>query len=121
MKKLHLKLSKSLIDKIEEAGFSVYECEDGDIEFGKYTDVGQDFRFTIDAVDSLDELCEEIRQYYLDYDVSQEAFYWLDDSGHGKNGAPYEMVDVYKDMQQCEEFINELNEIVWDFYIETVV
>lgn len=33
---------------------------------------------------------------------------WLDSDGHGINGAPYDMKDVYEDMEACQNMILEL-------------
>jgi hypothetical protein len=104
-------LSPELIDKIESHDFSVYCYGDGEFNFGKYSPAGQDFSFDVDA-DSLEELADEIEKYYDDYDVSEEAYLWLDDTGHGRNGAPYDMKDVYEDMEECRSYIWELYEII---------
>ena len=106
-----MKLGKKLIEKIEEHDFSVYEG-DSDYYFGKYSSEGQDFGFYIGEQDSLDEYAREIYAYYEDYDPSEEASLWLDSSGHGTNGAPYRMIDVYNEMVECKGFIYELYEIL---------
>lgn len=106
-----MKLSKKLIDKIKEHDFSVYEDECG-YDFRKYSSEGQDFSFYINKQDSLSEFANEVLNYYDGYDPSEEAYLWLDNTGHGKNGAPYEMIDVYNDMVECEGFIYELYEII---------
>ena len=49
-----------------------------------------------------------LRDYINDFDVSYEAYLWLDDTGHGRNGAPYEMIDVYEDMEECLHNMEEL-------------
>jgi hypothetical protein len=84
---------------------SVY---DDCIEFQTYTNYGQDCLMTIDKVENYEELCQAIYNYYDDFDVSEQAYMWLDVSGHGKNGAPYEMIDVYNDMKEYEGKILEL-------------
>lgn len=106
-----MKLSKKLIDKIKEHDFSVYEDERG-YDFRKYSSAGQDFGFYIDKQKTLADFTNEILQYYNGYDPSEEAYLWIDDTGHGKNGAPYEMIDVYNDMVECKDFIYELYEII---------
>ena len=106
-----MKLSKKLIDKIEEHEFSVHE-DDNDYYFGKYSSEGQDFGFYIDKQECLEDYATEILAYYNDYDPSEEASLWLDDTGHGKNGAPYAMIDVYNDMVECKGFIYELYELI---------
>lgn len=99
-----------LIAKLEEHEFTVRHEED-EWEFGKYSPAGQDFWFSVCAND-IDELAEKVLDYYENFDVSEEAYIWLDHSGHGKNGAPYDMKDVYEDMKACEEYIDEVYEII---------
>ena len=101
-----------LIAKLEERGFRV--SRDGDEwEFGKYSPAGQDFFFSVYAND-IGELASNVLAYYDDFDVSYEAYIWLGDDGHGKNGAPYDMKDVYEDMEACEEYIHEVYEIIME-------
>lgn len=106
-----MKLSKKLVKKIEEHNFSVYEDECG-YDFRKYSSAGQDFGFYIGKQDTLEEFADAVLNYYQGYDPSEEAYLWLDDTGHGRNGAPYEMVDVYNDMVECKDFIYEFYEII---------
>lgn len=106
-----MKLSQKLIQTIKDHDFSVYEDERG-YDFGKYSSEGQDFSFYIEKQESLGDFANEVLNYYNDYDPSEEASLWLDDTGHGKNGAPYKMIDVYNDMVECEGFIYELYEII---------
>lgn len=110
-----MKFSKKLTNAIEAAGFSIYH-EDGNVyDFGKYSSAGQDFHFSIDTEEDIGSFSYNILEYYNNFDVSEEAYYWLDDFGHGKNGAPYDMRDLYNDMEECEGFIYELYEIVSKF------
>jgi len=98
---------KQLIEKAESLDWNVSEYEN-DIEFSKCSPAGQDFSFTIDKSDDTEEMISNVYDYYNSYDPSEEASYWLDESGHGKNGAPYDMKDLYDDMVACKEMINEL-------------
>ncbi len=106
-----MKLSKKLIKKIEDADFTIYEDDDG-YDFRKYSSAGQDFGFYIHKEDTLDEFAKAVLHYYDGYDPSEEASYWLGPDGHGKNGAPYDMIDVYNDMVECKDYIYELYEII---------
>lgn len=76
--------------------------------FSKLSSAGRDFNIEIFA-DNLDDLKIELSDYCDDFDISYETYLWLDDSGHGTNGAPYEMIDVYKDMEECLEMSKELS------------
>lgn len=106
-----MKLSKKLIGTIKDHNFSVYEDEQG-YDFGKYSSAGQDFHFYIHREKTLGDFVNAVLNYYDGYDPSEEAYLWLDSTGHGKNGAPYEMIDVYNDMVECKGFIYELYEII---------
>lgn len=115
----HQKLIDRITDIAEEDGWSVHIDEHEDREdvieftFGKYTDCGQDFSFSVDMRDGdIDTLIESIDAYHECYDPDEEAMLWLGPDGHGMNGAPYRMTDVVKDMEQCETFIGELLELL---------
>lgn len=106
-----LMLNEKLLDKIKANGWSISDYGNGLFYFGKYSPAGQDFGFEVEAED-LDELVSNIYNYYDDFDVSYETYLWLDGNGHGCNGAPYDMKDLYEDMQACEEAVYELYEII---------
>lgn len=115
----HQKLIDRITEIAEEDGWSVYveEMEDrGDMiefTFGKYTDVGQDFSFSVEMKDGdIDSLIEDIDNYYENYDPDEEALLWVGSDGHGKKGAPYHLTDIVKDMEQCETYIGELYDLL---------
>lgn len=96
-----------LVTQIQEQGWSVYENSNG-LEMGKYSPQGQDFTFYIQTKGSFGDFCCDMINYIDDYDPSYEASLWLGDDGHGKNGAPYDMKDLYEDMEACENNMREL-------------
>lgn len=104
-----MKLTKELIKKIKNLGFSVEEYEDK-YYFSKKSPANQDFNFSIDKteIETIEDLANAVYEYYEDYDCSYEAYIWLDNTGHGMNGAPYDMKDVYEDMEACEQYILDL-------------
>ena len=114
-----MKLPEKLITMIEEADFFIHNAEEEVIEFQKYSSAGHDFVFDICTEENLYLFRENILAYYQDFDISYETYLWLDSTGHGKNGAPYEMIDVYKDMEECREFIMELYNIVDNYIIHS--
>lgn len=96
------------IDTKQENGIVVFE-------FSKYTPTGQDFSFSATMKDnSLDSLGDDIEEYFEHFDVDSEAYLWLDDNGHGKNGAPYRMKDVLADMEAAEKYIESLLDAIRD-------
>ena len=98
---------EKLRPKFEEVGFTVTDDSDY-YYFGKCSPAGQDFSFYIEKEGTIEDFTDRIYDYYNDYDVSEAAYMWLDSSGHGKNGAHYDMEDVYKDMEECEQYILDL-------------
>lgn len=107
-----MQLSQALVDKIEEAGFSVVHEDGDDYYFGMCSSAGHDFGFSIDTGADVAEFAKNVLRYYEDFDVSEEAYLWLDNTGHGQNGAPYDMRDVYNDMEECRGFISELYDLL---------
>ena len=81
--------------------------DNGDFELEKYSPAGQDFNINISA-DTIEEFSEKLYERYNDFDASEETYLWLDNTGHGTNGAPYDMKDLYEDMEACQEMIREL-------------
>jgi hypothetical protein len=108
------KMNKKDINKVtkisESLDWSVI-IDGNEFEFEKWSPAGQDFIMSITA-NNIDELIDELYEKYDNYDPSEEAYLWLDDSGHGKNGAPYDMKDVYEDMEACQEMILELHDAI---------
>ena len=109
-------IPKRLINKLEKItasmgwSVSVSNYANGNfIYFSQYSPAGQDFGFEVEAY-TLEDLYRAVKYYYDGYDCSEEAVIWLDDSGHGKNGAPYDMKDVYEDMEACEKMVGDLVE-----------
>ena len=112
---------KTLNEKIKEIaekqGFKVDIVDNGDGDytfiFSKYSPAGQDFSFEADMEENnIQYLLDNINDFYKNYDCSEEAYLWLDETGHGTNGAPYDMKEVYEDMQACEQYVFDLYHIL---------
>lgn len=103
----------TVIDCAENCGWHVYVYEYSTkdevmFEFSKFTPAGQDFSFSATMQDSsLYNLIREVKDYYECFDPDEEAYLWLDDSGHGRNGAPYRMKDVLADMEAAERMVTD--------------
>lgn len=76
-----------------------------------WTTMGQNIVFET-SVRKFSEFINEFKSHTENYDCSSEAYIWLDSSGHGKNGAPYDMHDVYTDMEEVkncfESVVNDM-------------
>ena len=82
--------------------------------FEKYSPAGQDFYFSVSVPNEDDEdifydnVADAIYEYWEGFDVSYETYIWLDETGHGMNGAPENMKDLYEDMEACETMVHDL-------------
>ena len=95
---------QDIIDKITECaeanGWHVHTERYRDtalwlFEFSQYTKAGQDFNFSAEMRYADPEtLIKSVREYYENYDPDEEAYLWIGDDGHGKNGAPYRISDM---------------------------
>jgi len=82
-----------------------------DVNFAKYTSYGQDFNFSVELeADDMEAFIDNIHEYYENFDVDEEAYIWIGSDGHGKNGAPYHIADIVKDMEEAEAMIADLYE-----------
>ena len=112
-------LNEKQIEKIEELGFIVHRDEDdGMYRFSKGSSAGQDFFFEVEPGEDLFDLSENVYRYYESYDVSEETALWIDSTGHGKNGAPYDIEDIVADMKECEQFILDLYNLLKEMHDE---
>lgn len=99
---------RKVTDIAQEKGWSI-SVEDENktsiqFEFQRYTKYGQDFNFNADMQDEdIDTLIAGMKRYYEDFDPDYEAYLWIGDDGHGKNGAPYHIKDIVADMEEVEE------------------
>lgn len=87
---------KQFIKIAEDLGWTVHK-DLYDIELGQYTTYGQDFWF---SVNRNEDYVKQVYEYYDSFDPEQEALLWVGDDGHGKNGAPYHLKDIIKDMEE---------------------
>ena len=80
----------------------------------KVTDIAQEKGWSISVEDENKTSIQfefqryTMKRYYEDFDPDYEAYLWIGDDGHGKNGAPYHIKDIVADMEEVEEKIYEL-------------
>ena len=103
-----------LIDIAELLGWKV--TKDGsDYELEKFSPAEHDFIVTLDSASEgsaspAESLIDSLEEEIDTFDPSEEAALWLDADGHGRNGAPYDMKDVYQDMECCLDMMKELRD-----------
>lgn len=72
----------------------------------------QDFCIEFDDIRSAKDLIHRLEEYAENYDPSEEASLWVDETGHGKNGAPYDLEDILDDMKWCKKVLTDLAEVM---------
>ena len=106
------------IDRITECaeakGWSVHtsknpKAEIWQFELSQSTPAGQDFNFSAEMKDGdPDSLIKSVREYYEGFDPDEEAYLWIGEDGHGRNGAPYHIRDIVADMEDAESMVLDL-------------
>lgn len=108
----------NMIDRITECaevqGWSVHASKNPKaeiwlFEFSQCTAAGQDFNFSAEMSDGdPDSLIKSVRDYYDGFNPDEEAYLWIGDDGHGKNGAPYRIRDIVADMEDAGGMVLDL-------------
>lgn len=106
------------VKKIAESLLWTVTIDDERIDFQTYTTYGQDCNFSIYIKETFKEFCDRLYEFYQGFDCSTQTYLWLDDEGHGTNGAPYDMMDVYNDMKEYEGEIYKLYREIESAYKE---
>lgn len=100
------KLPDKLIDILISGDIKISEDDESAyVELSFFSPKGQDCSLSIEKGNNIECFCNNIYDYYDNFDVSFETYLWLDSDGHGSNGAPYDMKNVYEDMAWCQDKI----------------
>lgn len=97
-----------LMNRLEKRGWNTELYEDG-LELQKYSPAGQDFVIQLEG-ETFDELVESAKKFNESYDPSKEAMRWIDDKGHGINGAPHDLIDLVQDLIWCKQETKKLSD-----------
>lgn len=101
----------------ENLGWNITNSFGKEYIFSQLSPEDQDFNVIVEA-DNVNDLIQGLEDFCDGFDVSYETYLWLDNTGHGTNGAPYDMKDIYEDMETClkmvEDLIDELKRQMWN-------
>ena len=101
---------KDLVKEVANGlGWSVDIDDNNNFMFEKDIQFQRNIGFMVTA-DNIESLCKEVSDYYFNFDVSYETYSWLDEKGHGKNGAPYDMSDLYDYIQMYNRKVKMLRD-----------
>ena len=101
---------KSSIEDMEMSLTIIDQKDSVDFEIESWTPMGGDkiMDLVMDNDFTPKDFMSELSSYIDNFDVDYETYIWLDDNGHGKNGAPYEMADLLKDNEDYLEMLKDL-------------
>lgn len=107
-------ITGAVVTCVEAEGWKVdasiyYKEQKSYFEFSKFSPAGRDFSFSAEMkCANINSLIEHLEDYYEDIDVDYETYIWLDQWGHGKNGAPYRLRAVLEDSEAIEKMVEVL-------------
>jgi hypothetical protein len=81
--------------------------DDGYVLVEQFSPLGKDCSREYQVTD-FDDLTAQAKESADAFDPSTEATFWLDEDGHGKRGAPWNMGVLY---DECEEELNLLEAV----------
>ena len=113
-----MNINEELRNIIKENNYNItcYKIDNNIItlDLQTYTNCGNDFNVSISyevnqnkAIEK-ENLINSLIEFYNNFDVSYETYLWLDNTGHGVNGAPYDMKDIYEDQLYAIEQLDKL-------------
>lgn len=110
-----------MVRKIFEKAVYLGWCikEDGNYFFlSQKSPAGISVTIELKRTNSMKKFIEIIFDAYRDFDVSSETMNWIDGTGHGINGAPYELENVLNEIKWCKNALcrlwYELEEIEYE-------
>lgn len=111
-----LTLPKELVEELDNKLDTAirFESDGKTILISAFSPKGQDCNIEIelDEDDTLITLVDKVYGRYEDFDVSKETYLWLDNTGHGINGAPYELENVLDDMKWRKEWMLQVYHLI---------
>lgn len=114
-------LKEKLIAKAEELGWKVQidEQMDGvDVNFYKYSPMGEDFGFNIYA-DSIEDVPDEVGKYYTYFDTEEHVEMWIEARRNGMRGVP-SIKELVEDADAIDDMLDKLSDALYEVYNESL-
>lgn len=91
-----------IIKKADELEWACRVCDDGGLEFEKYSPAGEDFIFYVGG----DNPVREVQEYARGFDADEHAEMWVE--SRGKRGVPDSIRALIDDADAIQEMLTEL-------------
>lgn len=95
-------MKRKLKQVCEKLNWNVYEYEN-DIELEKYSPAGENFIFSVNKKNCI----EEIKKYILNFDADEHAEMWINNM-HTVSGVPQSVRILINDADAIQDMLNEL-------------
>ena len=106
-----VRMTKKQRKLIEKHGWTITDCDynggSKGFEFKKYSPAGEDFIFSVEA-NNPDELVDNIREYYNDFDPEEHVEMWVEARHNGVGGIP-SIRRLVEDADDIDSMLEELS------------
>lgn len=106
-------LKQALLDKAEAMGWWYNTYDDGSVEIGQCSPVGEDFFFSIAGKD----IAAEVQEYYEDFDPDEHAKMWVENM-NTVNGVPKSVRILIDDAEAIDKMLMELADALQKMEVE---
>lgn len=97
-------LEQKYIDILEQNDWNVSSyTEDGRVEIGKYSPLGEDFSIIVEV----ENFPESVREYANNFDADEHAEMWIEARGKVR-GVPESIRELIEDAEEIQEMLNGL-------------
>ncbi len=95
-------MTDKLREVCERLDWTVHEYDNGDVDLEKYSPAGEDFIFSVE----LEDFVENVKKYAADFDQDEHIELWID--SRGKNGVPSRVRELVEDAEAIDKMLQEL-------------
>lgn len=110
---------KDVEDKLEDLDFSITGRNTDDknysFEIQKYYDSSDQIFTLIGKKDEPASVVNALREIHDNFDIDYQTSIWIGEDGHGKNGAPYHISDIFESMKDVKNDLNTVRQIMEDY------
>lgn len=108
-------VAEKIINKAEKLGWKVRKAgfiitNDENVEHYVFSNKpdNQSTYYNMSIAANGANFIESINEFYEEFDVSLNAYCFMDENGHGVEGVPYDMKELYESMEKFRDMIKQL-------------
>lgn len=97
---------REICEKLE---WTIHGCDDGTVELEKFSPAGEDFNFSVD----IENFVENVKEYAAGFDIDEHIEMWIEARKNGVSGVPSTR-ELVKDAEDIDEMLRELAAALWE-------